>query len=229
MVIKTSLAPPPPERPDNRAQRYLRALEHVLLTQHDEFKDDRQADWNCLIQLWQSLVPDEPAMAQARSSSPRSSSSTSQARSALLSLEGVILAKVYQRQSDGDADLDCLVQLWYSLVLEDDLAPSSQPNSSDTKQTPKPPSPGMTALWRQVIDEISVDSSLLGLVLEHQTCLVEIRQTEVQVLVKTGWLRNVRSDSVLIEQVIQSVLGRTDLQLKLKRVASLPGETEPPA
>lgn len=87
----------------------------------------------------------------------------------------------------------------------------------------------MTALWRQVIDEISVDSSLLGLVLEHQTCLVEIRQTEVQVLVKTGWLRNVRSDSVLIEQVIQSVLGRTDLQLKLKRVASLPGETEPPA
>ena len=69
-MIKTSISPPPPERPDSEVLRHLNALEDVIKSRKYRSKQEQDADLEHLSLLRQSLAPTIPQ----RPRTPRNSS-----------------------------------------------------------------------------------------------------------------------------------------------------------
>lgn len=186
-MVKTSISPPPPERPDGEARRHLDALEAIVKARSYPRQRDQASDLMSLRLLRRSLVPDVPNTY----SKPRDESAGG---------EGGLFGGVFGARSSG-------ARRRSQRRSQADPAAESEP---------KKPSPGLTQLWQQVISEVAVEHRALGMLLAQQSLLVSLQAGTALVMVKKMWLPSVRRDSGVIERELRAVLGRKDLRLELK-------------
>lgn len=185
-MVKTSISPPPPERPDE-ARRHLDALEAIVKSRSYKCESDQASDLMYLRVLRRSLVPDVPNTY----SKPRGESAGG---------EGGLFGGVFGAGRGGARGRS---------------QRRSQAESAAESESKKP-SPGLTQLWQQVISEIAVEHRALGMLLAQQSLLVSLQEGTALVMVKKMWLPSVRQDLGVIERELRAVLGRKDLRLELK-------------
>jgi len=188
-MVKTSISPPPPERPDD-ARRHLDALEAIVKSRSYKRESDQASDLMYLRTLRRSLVPDVPKT----------------------------YSKLRGESAGGGSGLFGGVFSGGSDEARRRSQRRSQAEAAAESESKKP-SPGLTQLWQQVISEIAVEHRALGMLLAQQSLLVSIQGKTALVMVKKMWLPSVRKDAALIERELLAVLGRTDLRLSLKAAA----------
>lgn len=111
-MVKTSISPPPPERPDD-ARRHLDALEAIVKSRSYKRESDQASDLMYLRMLRRSLVPDVPkTYSKLRGESAEGGSDEARRWSQRRSQAEAVAGSESKKPSPG------LTQLWQQVISE---------------------------------------------------------------------------------------------------------------